>query len=533
MNGGTSGERIDVGGLWRVLQELEAGTLAPEERDELMVLLDKSPAARVAYLEYFEQASMLHAEAATHAEHGMLPVLEEPRRARRIFRRSVLAAAAVLALSAAIAALIAVRQPEPGRLAAAVAAETMWAVDGEARDAGSDEMMVAEGSTVRVFSGTVKLRLESGARMVVQGPAEVAFPQLERPVLKQGWLWIDSGGADESLLVETPELLVRDIGTRFGVRVRDDGLAEVHLIEGMVEVTSKRTEKQLAVLEPDESGVLLPDLGGRTALSLARDPFPGLPDLLAAPANYMTTVLSQGPVGYWRLNDLDHGKIGNEIPEGTAGHYADDVKVSEPGVGPADGFYGFGDGNQSARLDGESPKSTLHMLDSPGGVSMKEGAVAFWFRRAPGIGREEVLWFAGVPIAVGLGQQDAMHAHLSSSGRVRFFMENGKFDVLLDSTRNVADGHWHHVAASWGSAAVELYVDGQQVDRDDEFRVSQDRVFSGTNVRFGKTGSNPSPDGRRMKSFIGWVDEIALWNHPLTTYEVSHQFQSARGKKGE
>ena len=518
---------VDAVDLWRVLQDLEDGSLEPGERDGLMELLERSPAARAVYLEYFEQAAILTAEAATHAEQGILPVLEEPRRFRKSFRRSVLAAAAVLALSALIAALIAIKQPKPGILTAEVAAETQWAVDGKMQDPNSDALTVVEGSAVRVFSGTVKLQLESGALMVLQGPALAAFPKPEHPVLKQGWLWIDSGAAEDPLEVETPGVLVRDVGTRFGVRVTEEGATEIHLVDGVVELISNHTREQLAVLKPDGEGVLIPPAGERTALPLARDPFPGLPDLLGAQPNYRTTVLSQAPVGYWRLNEQALGEAANELPEGSVGRHALEAMVGEPGVGAADGFHGFGEDNYSVSLAAGSEKSLIYMLDSPGGVSMKEGAVGFWARRVPGREKEEILWLAGESASEESVPEDSMYAYLTDSGRIQFFMENGKFDVLVSSTRSVVDGHWHHIVASWGPSAVDLYVDGKRVARDDDFRVLQEGVFSGKYVRFGKpvTRSNR----RRAGPFTGWVDEIALWNRPLTPAEVHHQFRSARG----
>lgn len=169
------------------------------------------------------------------------------------------------------------------------------------------------------------------------------------------------------------------------------------------------------------------------------------------------------------------------------------------------------------------------MLDCPGGVSTREGAVAFWFRRPAGLAGEEVLWFAGLPEAGGSGSEDAMIVSLSGSGRARFLIENGRHDVLLASPVNLGDDRWHHLVASWGPSAVELFVDGRRAARDDQFRARQDLVFTGTDVRFGKVGHN-APVDRRAAGFTGWVDEIALWNRPLTAPEVRQQFRAAVGR---
>lgn len=755
---------IDTGALWQLLQELEAGAIGLEQRDELMALIERSPAAQRAYLDYFEMAAILEAEATTHAEQGKLPVVGQARLPIRIFRRSVLAAAAVLILAAIVAALVMVKPPEPGHLTAAATADTKWMVDGEVQDPAVGEWTVAAGSTVQVWSGTVKLRLESGAAMVMQGPAQASFPELDKPVLKNGWLWIDSGDSDDPLEIDTPELLVRDIGTRFGVRVPEEGPAEVHLLEGAVEVFARSTGQKIATLKPEERGFAMTASGEMAGLVLARDPFPDLSDLLAAPANYPTTVRSQNPAGYWRMEDTTPGSLANEVPEGRVGHRPATVTMDEPGPGPGGGFHGFGEENHAARLPGASARAPLALsttpihtgvlfrdefkgagslhgttpdvatgnvkwlaasspsnfaangafsgggsgssrggsatlafapvdgviytldaslrgvtgnedwialgfahgqsaagnsssrfidgsvagrawmllkgtasgiptangsdenkaflgttgsnggiadgvafstftagshpdmdlrivLDTTGGpgtwtatwyamrpaesrytmvrgaspllnesitavgfavagggisgaiesfslladrkpsaapfprpvgeavrVSRKEGAVSFWIRRETSGKPREILWAAGERKA-----DDAIHAHLTADGRAGFFMENGRYDVMISSEKIVTDGQWHHLAASWNPSAVDLYVDGKRVARDTEFRGMQQGILPEVRFGSGAAGSGAAP-------FSGWVDEIALWDRALTPAEVVHQFRSARGR---
>ena len=114
-------------------------------------------------------------------------------------------------------------------------------------------------------------------------------------------------------MVETPELFVRDIGTRFGVRVHENKFAEVHLIEGAVEVVSKRTKKNIMTLRPDWNAHFIPDVGEQIELPLEADPFPDLQKRLNAPPTYMTVIHRQHPTGYWRLEDRRNWKIHNEI----------------------------------------------------------------------------------------------------------------------------------------------------------------------------------------------------------------------------
>jgi ferric-dicitrate binding protein FerR (iron transport regulator) len=527
-NPGELDGNLDVSELWTTLQELEEGTLTPDQRDELMACLEHSRAARRAYFEYFQQAALFKTEAARLEEAGRLPVIDTPSGTRRTLQKSVLAAAAVLILAALVAALIVINQPPARVLTAAHAADTQWSVDGEEIDPNSNGWTVKEGSTVQVLSGTVQLTLPSQTTLIVQGPAHVAFPKLEEPVLKRGWLWVDSSADEDSFTVRTPNLRIKDIGTRFGVRVPAKAASEVHLVEGKVEVYSRKTNQLLSSLTPKGMSWSFPAAGKPTAATLSRDPFPAMPKLLAAAANYRTTILSQGPQAYWPLDDVIIGDIANEVAEGPMGRHGFEVILAAEGVQPDLGFHGFDQNNLSVYLGSGSPeKSLLHSLIGPEGVSKKEGSIAFWIQRPPIPEQGEVLWFAGKPTARGLGPIDSMHAHLAPSGRIKFYMENGKYDVLLSSTRSVADGRWHAIVATWDEESVDLYVDGRRVARDDEVRGMQDGVFHGRDVRFGKTAS--SPGFRRLGQFHGWVDEIALWDRALTPAEVHHQFRAAQG----
>lgn len=511
-----------------VLQELEDGTLSEEQREELVSRLETSPEAREAYLEYFQQSAVIRMEGAKMHELGLLPVIDHPYYSRRLFKQSILAAAAVIVLCAILATLISIKREAPGTLNAAVVADTQWTIDGNPQSADSREMTVTRGSTVNVLSGTVELRLESGATMVLQGPAEATFPELHQPALKHGWLWVDSGDTNEPFEVLTPYLKIRDIGTRFGVRVPETGSVEVHLIEGQLVIEPREGGKTIATLDPGDEGVIIPPEGKPTGMTLAYDPFPDLPDLLAAKSNYRTTLMSQSPVGYWRFETGQGEKLANEILQGTQADYGVEVALGTPGVGPADDFHGFGEDNQSAQLLGDIEKSALIDLDGPDGVSRREGAVSFWIRRLPGLETPEVLWLAGESaLGDSIPETSMMHTLLTASGRVQFFVENGKFDVTLSSSRDLANGKWHHIVANWGPTAVELFVDGKKVASDEDSRSLADATFSGRNVRFGK----PSRDlrQREVQPFTGWVDEIAFWNRPLSDAEVIRQYQAAIG----
>lgn len=517
------GGHTDVPELWLTLEELEAGTLDPTRCAELENLLDRSPAARRAYLEYFQQSSVLRMEAAKLHERGLLPVVGSAFQTRRMFQRSVLATAAILMITAVVMTFIIVKPFESDSMKCAVVRGTEWRIEGS----GPGTREIAEGASVSVASGMVRMELESGATMVLRGPAEVRFPELHRPELSYGWLWIDSGVASDSFEVRTPAAVVRDIGTRFGVRVREGGGTEVHLIEGEVEVAPTQPGAEPILLQPEDFGMLLAADATRSDLPLAHDPFPDLPDLLQATAGYRTTVLSQGPAGYWRLDTPSGKHLKNEIASGSTGYRGNEALPGEPGVGHDGKHDGFAAENRSIRLSGDPVTSVITKIDMPGGISREEGGVSFWLRSPSAPGSEQVLWLAGKTPdeQVAYPREALMHTRLSSSGRVELLVENGDFDVLLASNFSVSDGRWHHIAASWSPSAVELYVDGRQVASSGDFGRLKEGIMQGDYVRFGKPSGDLAKEGKT--AFTGWVDEIALWSRPLDPAEIARQFAAA------
>lgn len=744
----TSDGRLDITRFEMALQELEAGTLDPLERDELMEVVSRSPAAQRIYLGYFEVSAMLQAEAATHGEQGNLPKIVRFDPPSRLFRRSLLAAAALVLFAALVGALVQVTRPEVRECVLTAAADTRWSVTGRARDTKGHTASVREGSTLRVASGTLELRLESGATIVIQGPAHVSLPKLTQPVVRSGWLWIDSGASGEKFEIHTPDLRIRNLGTRFGVSVPTEGPSEVHLIKGSLEVISEAVPETVLKLIPQRFGLAIPSQGEPTTVALARDPFPDLAGLLAAPANYSTTVRGQNPAAYWRLDDAPEGILSNEVTDDAAGRVKPDASLRAAGPGPADGFDGFDETNQAARLDGKAPSSRLslgaapprhHGLlfeetfekspkgdrplnqrrprislndtswvaahsfrangwispgtasatlafqpvdgvvytldgslrgvtsqdgDSPwvalgfaggqstgttrldrfvmgkvtgrawmllrgagskllnsthdvgdsnpkdwenwsggagGDVDMRvvldttrgygnwtatyfarrageggyvtvgqtrtlpneairsvgiavsgnhrratishfslradasmqdpvvrlraegpapliksEGAVSCWVRRETGGGKKTELWSVGQD-----SEDNFIHLRLEADGRVGFFIENGRYDVWITSDEPIADGRWHHLAASWSPKSADLYIDGRRVAWERESR----ELLQGTLPDL-RVGGGPQDESHAP--FKGDIDEVAAWDRALTEIEVAQQYRSAK-----
>lgn len=361
----------DVQALWVTLQELEAGTILPEDRVALVELLGHSQEAQNAYLEYFELSAMIADEAKAHLEQSMLPSANEEHKNQasssaiiRMPKTLWMAAAAVVIMALTLKLLMSPDAEHPvvtPAMTIEAVPGSQWIIDGKPGQTNK----LAEGSTLRISSGSVKLHHESGASLIVQGPAAIAFPKLNKPVLESGWLWIDTEDDHHPFEVSTAELIIHDIGTRFGVHVQDDGSAVLHLIEGQIDAFSRTSQNKLVSLKPENRALAIRGDGETTSLALSPDPFPSFDPLLSKTGSYETTVLGQSPTGYWQLDDLQKETMTNLAMGGTPGRLSPDTRNDEPGPQGEFGYSGFKKENTAIRFSGSDIWAPLSLGSAP------------------------------------------------------------------------------------------------------------------------------------------------------------------------
>jgi hypothetical protein len=93
---------------------------------------------------------------------------------------------------------------------------------------------VRTGSTLRLAEGEVELLYDSGAKLILFGPAEFLVQSIGGE-LHCGGLVASVPEAGHGFTIETPHGKVIDLGTEFGVVVDDFGVSEVSVFEGKVE----------------------------------------------------------------------------------------------------------------------------------------------------------------------------------------------------------------------------------------------------------------------------------------------------------
>ncbi len=153
------------------------------------------------------------------------------RRARRgMMVRSLLSAAAIFAVALGTFLFIRARQPE---IRLTGSSDSHYVVNG----ALSGSSVLDVGETVELKHGVLNVALGPFVEACVEAPANLRLRDRSGTVeLVRGSAFFQMAPGSEGFEVHTPAGVIRDIGTKFGVRVAANGQVETHVVSGLVDI---------------------------------------------------------------------------------------------------------------------------------------------------------------------------------------------------------------------------------------------------------------------------------------------------------
>lgn len=228
--------------------------LSASEAEELSQLLVRDADAR---RQFWEQSAV----------HGLLPEATQlewlgtaaPEPERNVVRVAGRRWAVPLAAAAALVLLAVVWRGNQSGVSAsngvavlARVAGAQWANAPDERAAGA----VLSPGTLRLKSGAVMVEFYSGARVVLEGPAELELVSAKAAFLRSGKLSAHVPPPARGFTVGSPAARVVDLGTEFGLSVTDAATADVHVFTGKVEVTATNAGTKMQSLNGGDSARL-------------------------------------------------------------------------------------------------------------------------------------------------------------------------------------------------------------------------------------------------------------------------------------
>lgn len=231
------------------LQALFDGRLDGAGFDALEAELRNNPEARAAYREYLHLHHALCQRAIGVDLLRVVPMDQVNARSQRRFMKvAALSAAAAIAMVAGVMAFFFASQPQPTLVfKKSVGSELVVShkLEGDNLPSGRS---LEPGSRLELKSGTVELQFASGVRGIVQGPAEVRLQRENLLDLTRGTAWFEVPPNAIGFQVRTPNTVVTDLGTAFGIVSMPKALDEAHVFTGSIEVMSRHGHKESAVL---------------------------------------------------------------------------------------------------------------------------------------------------------------------------------------------------------------------------------------------------------------------------------------------
>jgi hypothetical protein len=365
--------------------------------------------------------------------------------------------------------------------------------------------------------------------LTLEGPAELDLVAIGRVHCRRGKLRARVPAGAEGFVVSAPGTAVVDLGTEFALNVADDGKARVMVFEGEAEAAVLNASgSPLRSQQIDEHHAIAIDpLSGRIEEAAPRsEDFVVRPVLTAPPLaldpSYRDAVLGARPRGYWRFEAMDRGVVGGEVDGCPPLLATGPVRVVAAGGDNWCAEFGPDEDEQSLTMDGlwEPPSDPGYAVEL-WALPERIGHAALASLIEPGPPRDDYKHLFLIELTASDRQ-----APLLPPGSVRFLhrwppSDSGGDNVF--STGHYIPYRWHHLVAQRSGGRMELYVDGAPTE---PVSTRPDVATEACRLLLGRLKPVPRPDGRvHSRPFVGRIDELALYDHPLTADEVRRHYE--------
>jgi hypothetical protein len=418
----------------------------------------------------------------------------------------------------------------------ALLAASVLAVWHEAGDAPAPGTPLAPGK-LRIESGLARLDFYTGARVLVQGPAEIELISPLDIALERGRIHVHTPPAARGFTVRASGEVIEERGTDFGVIAEAPSALEVHVFEGRVRVRPPAAGD--AGAKGIEKGRALKRAGsGWMPVALDRGAFPDL-----AAFNESVRTQRKSRQAAW----LESAQAFASQP-GVLVHYTFEEAAREEGT-----LYNFSPTATSethgtivggewaeGRWPGKSALAFTRVSDRLRFVipeTLETATFIAWLRvdALPNM-------FNGVLMA-DVWQPGVAHMQIDHFGRLRFGVRTDRRDMRNPDISGLTEwdvaisppvftterlGAWTHVATVFDSAQlkIEHFVDGRSV--------KVHRMARPFPLKLGavQIGNSSHISGGRSENYIrnlaGRIDEFAVLERALSAEEIAAHYAEGR-----
>ncbi|MCH2209471.1 MAG: FecR domain-containing protein [Lentisphaerales bacterium] len=365
--------------------------------------------------------------------------------------------------------------------------------------------------------GEVTLTYKHGAEIKIQGPAHYSLKSLELAELSYGQLAAKVPEAAQGFTVEAPKAAIVDLGTEFAVNVNKQGQSQVYVYEG--EVSSSLLNDDGTTLMNaslyDEEGMII-DAEKQTVSELTEslnfirvDPKSG--SQLQVSQEYIKAVKAASPLAYWRFENLDQGRIKNEMDQRFSGKLTHKARIE----------------NNTFRVD-KGNNGAFYVDELLPAINKEEYTIELWLNAAEHGGEMSLIsLIQPEPDSKGRALHLTYSQLMSNKKRLRHlpfdFRFSHRYPATVSTGKNAfakeayIPGKWYHFVSVRSKNSFSLYINGMLKQTIEESSNNDELDY-----RFYMGKIDPF---RNYRQFIGSIDEVAIYKKALSLQEIKKHFE--------
>ncbi|QDU56853.1 LamG-like jellyroll fold domain-containing protein [Aeoliella mucimassa] len=403
---------------------------------------------------------------------------------------------------------------------------------GDNRPIGADQRLPL--GEFALDQGVVEILLDDGSILVGEAPFEMDLLSANKVLLNKGKVLARVPEEAIGFTISTSAGAIVDLGTEFGVDIEESGNVDVHVLDGAVALAANSTTVNVPRETLTEGGARQIAANGASVNDIT---FNKSSFLRKVPASsYELAVTHSAPLSYWRFNQpYPVVKSQGELEFSASPNYGVFLDQRTDMQESSNTYALFSNDNQGIQLQ-DLPELKLNKsfsieawvkLTDDSTTSAKR-IISSFYRNATDEG--------GFAMGVG-GSQFASDDNYEGHGLI--FTFHGVYDSI--STTAIPFDRWTHVAVTVNELGhPQMYIDGSPVPvmlratghgvmdfaplpADSPLDLSG--ILSKNNCSIGchpLTSNDYCPPER----WRGGIDELAIFDRPLTPEEIGEHYQA-------
>ena len=378
--------------------------------------------------------------------------------------------------------------------------------------------------------GLLQLEFYCGATVVAEGPASLEILDDSRVICRSGRLRAHVPPPARGFTVLAPTVELVDLGTEFGISVATDGVTEIHVFDGAVELYDAKSDRKVTTRRELSAGnAVTVNRNGETKNIKTRD----LDFVTPSRLSTMTSVRRQEQLRQWRafrdsLRDdprviayfpFDRNDSEDRL---LVGHGTNGTKIEGAIVG-CEWSEGRWPGKTSLQFKRPGDRVRITV---PG--EFESLMYSIWLR-VDGLDRK----YNSLLLTDGF-DENRPHWQIRQDGTLVLGIWRHEAVLHAYQTDSIFNlfrlGQWVHLATVYDAdqACVTHYVNGELATREPLKEPSSGLLKIGKATIGNWSAPTPRHRGSRVRNLNGCIDELIVFGQALDDQEVRHIYEVGR-----